>query len=90
MDLKEIINRNYDATVRRGLINNETDFVDFFDKIKEETEELIQSWIDNRFKKVNEIELADIIIVCLCMAKHYNIDIQKTLEEKTKFNEKRK
>lgn len=94
MDLKQIIDRNYGATKRRGLITDETRFEDFLCKIEEELEELNTSNLDfgyNGFdEKFDEKELADIILVCLAMAKHYNIDIQKALEEKVIFNESRK
>jgi NTP pyrophosphatase (non-canonical NTP hydrolase) len=91
MDLKEIQERNYAATVRRGLINIFTDFNDFYLKIVEETEELNKSKLP--FSPPDDFdskELADIIIVCLCMAKHFNIDIEQILAEKTIFNENRK
>ena len=91
MDLKEIQLRNYNATCGRGLITDKTNFNDFYLKIVEETEELNLSKIpftaDNDF---DELEIADIIITCLNMAKYYNIDIESALEEKTKINEKRK
>jgi len=34
-------------------------------------------------------ELADIILVCLNIAKHYNIDIEKELKNKIQVNFKR-
>jgi len=90
MDLKEIIDRNYKATVKRGLISNKTTFIDFFNKANDEFDELIESWIDHDLTIFDTMELADIILVCLAMAKHFNIDIQKALEDKTIFNEQRK
>ncbi|PNX47080.1 MAG: hypothetical protein BV456_11465 [Thermoplasmata archaeon M8B2D] len=94
MDLKEIQERNYQATVKRGLITAATTFDDFIDKIKEETLELIYSAeIDIRSGDIkymfDELELSDIIITCFNMAKYYDIDIQKALEEKTLINETR-
>lgn len=89
MDLKEIQNRNYKATVKRGLITNQTPGYGFIDKIYEETSELEYNYM-HTIGKIDPLELSDIIIVCLNMAKHYNIDIQKALEEKTIFNENRK
>lgn len=90
MDLKEITERNYNATVKRGFISEETNFNDFYLKIVEETEELnLSKFPFSEDYDFDKLELADIILVCLAMAKHYNIDIQKALEEKTKFNEQR-
>lgn len=90
MDLTEIQNRNYEATVKRGLITPNTTFIEFFNKANEEFDELIDSWIEHDFTIFSELELADIILVCLAMAKHFNIDIQKALEDKTIINENRK
>jgi hypothetical protein len=87
MDINEIIERNYQATVKRGLITPDTSTFKFIDKIEEEVDELKNEYM--LFKCVDKEELADIILVCLAMAKHYDIDIMKALEEKTKFNETR-
>jgi len=87
MDLNQIINRNYSATVKRGLINTETSPIDFISKIEDETDEILGSLFDLKF---DEAELADVILVCLAMAKHYDIDIQKALSDKVMFNENRK
>jgi len=85
LTLKEIQQRNYNATVRRGLISDNTTIYEFFKKLEEEKNEFFFA------ESADEPEeLADVIIVCLCYAKHYNIDIQKALEEKTLYNEKRK
>lgn len=96
MDLKEIQERNYQATVKRGLISNKTTIEQFLDKIFEELEELDCSLWDytkrkrkKSFCKNSKLEMADIILTVLAMAKHYDIDIQKALEEKTIINENR-
>lgn len=96
MDLKEITERNYKATVKRGIITDRTEFIDFIDKLEEEWIEVRESVelvsISKRpwTVKFDEKELSDVIIVCLSIAKHYGIDIQKALEEKTLYNEQRK
>lgn len=89
MDIQEIIKLNYQAVVKRGLITPETTFDEFIEKIKEETEELRESWFYKpyNFGSFDELELADIILVCLAIAEHYNIDIIKRLEEKTIINQ---
>lgn len=86
MDIKEIQTRNYDATVRRGLITTDTQMNEFIHKLYEEVTELKDS---TQFGIMDGLELADIIIVCLSVAKHMDIDIQDMLEKKTIINENR-
>jgi NTP pyrophosphatase (non-canonical NTP hydrolase) len=88
MEISEIINRNYKATVKRGLITPKTNFYEFTEKLNEERQELNLAHLNS--DKLNESEeLADVILVCLAMAKHFEIDILKALEEKIIFNENR-
>ena len=82
MKLKKLMSRNYAATVRRGLITNDTTVDEFISKIYEEAEELYENPDDDS-------ELADIILVCLAYAKHFHIDIVSALEQKVKYNEVR-
>jgi NTP pyrophosphatase (non-canonical NTP hydrolase) len=90
MTLKEIQQRNYQATVCRGKITPATTDSQFIAKIKEETSEL-ELEIDLPF--IHEVsigfEMADIIITVLSYAKHKGIDIQTALEQKTIYNENR-
>jgi len=91
MKLQEIQNRNYQATVKRGLITPKTTDSEFIEKLKEEVDEL-QIEVDLPFfsnTTGRDMELADVIIVCLCMAKHLNIDIESELIKKTIYNENR-
>ena len=94
MNIKEISKRNYDATVRRGQINENTMVRDFILKISEETRELKQSWLDiyhkNHSDNFDPKELADITLVCFAMAEYYGIDLVAVMESKTHFNEQRK
>ena len=86
MDLAELQKRNYAATVRRGLICKNTDHVEFDKKLFEEALEVVHT---GNLEELQE-ELSDVIIVCLTYAKHYNLDIQSALEQKTIYNENRK
>jgi NTP pyrophosphatase (non-canonical NTP hydrolase) len=86
--IKEIINRNYAAQLKRGKVTKKIDFYDWIIDIRDEVNELWNSYPKHN-STFDEKELADIILVCLSMSKHYNIDIVKVLEEKTKYNEKR-
>lgn len=90
LSAEEVQLRNYNATVRRGLINDETQIKDFINKIDEELCELTDSWFNKDIDKFDPSELADIVIVCESMALHYGIDLQKEKESKMLFNETRK
>jgi predicted house-cleaning noncanonical NTP pyrophosphatase (MazG superfamily) len=79
--MKDIIERNYDSTVRRGLITPKTQWKEFTSKIQEEVNEYIES--------ADPEELADIILVCLNIAKHYQIDIEQELINKINKNYQR-
>jgi NTP pyrophosphatase (non-canonical NTP hydrolase) len=83
--MRYLIKRNYKSIVQRGLINHATTLEDFIDKLKEEVTELEYY---NSPENFNE-ELADVILVCLNIAEHYNIDIEKELLNKIKINENR-
>ena len=86
--MKKIIKDNYISTVKRGLITSKTTKKQFIDKIEEEFIELWHAFTSETNKEFN-YELADVILVCLNLAKHYDIDIMKYLKKKIKINEKR-
>jgi len=88
MKLKKIIKRNYKSIVKRGLISSTYKEYGFIEKLNEEVEELKQAIFDKNKDNRNE-ELADVILVCLNFAKHFNIDIEKELIDKIKINFKR-
>lgn len=81
--LTDITHRNYEATKRRGLIDDQTTKYDFYDKLVEEVIEYGESDLKD------EEELADIALVCFAMAEHYGIDLIEEMRKKTEFNEKR-
>ena len=86
MTLIEITRRNYEATVKRGLITEFTRKDDFILKMYEEVTELAQTTNE----KDEEMEMGDVISSCLTFAYHYNIDIIKSLENVVIKNENRK
>jgi NTP pyrophosphatase (non-canonical NTP hydrolase) len=95
--MKKIIESNYKSIVKRGLISPSTNIYDFLDKLEEEKQELKKAVEEldssknvkqKHFDNINE-ELADVILVCLNMAKHFKIDIEKELNNKIKVNEER-
>lgn len=85
--MKQIIEDNYKSIIKRGLITSETTSTDFIMKLEEEVQEYIESETLT-LPNANE-ELADIILVCLNIAKHFNIDIEQELKNKIKINENR-
>jgi len=85
--MNDLIKRNYNSIVKRGLINEDTTIAEFITKLKEEVQEWIEAEVQG-LPNANE-ELADIILVCLNFAKHFNIDIEKELNNKIEINEKR-
>ena len=86
--MDDIINENYQSIVDRGLISPSTSVNDFLIKALEEVDELCNAW--KGLDKYNQKEeLADVIMVCLNMAKHYNIDIEQEIKNKIEVNKKR-
>ena len=89
MELKEIIKRNYEATIRRGQITSKTEAYHFSDKIGQELVELEMTLNVSKVNPFDTKELADIVLVCHSMALHFGYDLQKIMEEKTLYNEQR-
>lgn len=97
MELNKLMKTNYKSIVDRGLINKDTNAFDFLNKFDEELSELKECVIKIRdsknisksiFNDMNE-ELADVIMVGLNMAYHYDIDIIKEIKSKIEVNKKR-
>lgn len=86
MTLLEIARRNYEATVKRGLITEFTRKDDFILKMYEEVTELAKTTNE----KDEGMEMGDVISTCLTFAYHFNIDVMKSLENVVIKNETRK
>ena len=92
--MKDLIEENYKSIVDRGLIAPSTNYFEFLNNIKEQFKELrgaVLDYVDydpDSFPNVKE-ELADVIMVCLNMAKHYNIDIEQEIKNKIEVNKQR-
>jgi NTP pyrophosphatase (non-canonical NTP hydrolase) len=82
--MKKIIEDNYDSIVKRGLITPDTTKQDFINKLWEECDEFDDVYTDKGM--IDAEELADIILVCLNIAKHYKIDIEKEMRGKIAVN----
>ena len=87
--MKKLINDNYKSIVDRGLISPTTTLFEFLDKLEEEVEELEKEALRPRQYSNLPEELADVIMVCLNMAKHYDIDIEQEIKNKIKINKQR-
>jgi len=85
--MKKLIEDNYQSIVNRGLITAQTNERDFILKLEEEVQEFIEAV--NFSMKHEPEELADIILVCLNYANHYNIDIEHELKRKIEINKSR-
>jgi len=87
--MQELIGDNYQSIVDRGFITPTTTLFEFLDKLDEEVEELNkEALISQEWSNLPE-ELADVILVCFNMAKHFNIDIEQELKNKIRINEYR-
>ena len=82
--LDDLIQDNYDSIVKRGLITPKTTKDDFVNKLFEEVGEFEEVFVEHGM--IDSEELADIILVCLNIAKHYNIDIEKEMKGKIAVN----
>jgi len=85
--MKTIIEENYKSIVKRGLITHKTTKEDFLYKLYEEVNEFEDDFLDINCDIAEE--LSDIILVCLNIAKHYKIDIEKELINKIEINKTR-
>ena len=86
--MKNLFERHYQAIVKRGLINDDTNLDDFLDKLDEEVFELKESidfWVTEKFKQ----ESIDCICVLTNMLQHYGVDIESELIKNIEIQEKR-
>ena len=87
--MQDIISANYQSIVDRGFITPTTTLFEFLDKLDEEVEELNKEALISKEWSNLPQELADVILVCLNLAKHFNIDIEQELKNKIRINEYR-
>tara|TARA_Y100001973_G_scaffold48395_1_gene72041 strand:- start:4252 stop:4530 length:279 start_codon:yes stop_codon:yes gene_type:complete len=87
--MQDIISANYQSIVDRGFITPTTTLFEFLDKLDEEVEELNKEALISKEWSNLPQELADVILVCLNMAKHFDIDIEQELKNKIRINEYR-
>ena len=89
MNIQEIIERNYQAAVKRGKIHRYMNEHAFHKAIDGEVTELYNT-LGGVINPFDVSELADIILVSFSMARHFGYDIEKELIKKTLYNEIRK
>jgi len=82
--MENIIESNYKSIVDRGLISPKTTKRDFILKLEEEVQEFIDASLNSNGSESEE--LADVILVCLNIAKHYGINIEREIKNKIRKN----
>ena len=83
-ELYSLLERNYLATVNRGLITKETTIKQFVSKLLDEVEELEESINDSNFDK---FELVDCFLVCASAILFFKCT--DSIKQKVLINEKR-
>ncbi len=86
--MKELILRHYEATRQRGLINSDTEFEEFQDKIDEEILEMDGAYNSGEFQKAIE-ESIDVAAVILNMLTHYGFDFEELYRKNVEHQESR-
>jgi phosphoribosyl-ATP pyrophosphohydrolase len=89
--MKALFERNYQAVVKRGKINEYTDDVDFIIKLKEEAHEA-EMEIDLIYHKPSDRlveEFGDCLVVCANWLIHRGVDLEEILTKIAEKNENR-
>ncbi|MEG2282958.1 MAG: MazG-like family protein [Rikenellaceae bacterium] len=95
MTINNLSEAAYHCAIKRKKIKHGTPAVTCEKAIQAELDELKEALHNVKSEHVPTItsyeeELADVIITCLSTAYHLGFDIERIIEEKMKFNEKRK
>ena len=86
--MKELIQRHYEATRKRGCITADTDMKDFIEKMNEEFNEIEESYYKESFSdSINET--VDLIAVCLNAIHHFGFDFEELYSKNVKHQESR-
>ena len=83
-----IYQRNYEAIVKRGLITKDTNDLDFWFKVCEEKDEVLQALRNKNEANLTE-EITDLMNVCSNWLQHKGIDPENALEKCALKNESR-
>jgi NTP pyrophosphatase (non-canonical NTP hydrolase) len=87
--MKELITRSYQAILKRGLITDNTNKLDFIRKMYEELGEVNSNRWENHEKEYIE-ECTDLATVCIMQIHHLGYDFKKEFEKVVIKNETRK
>ena len=86
--MKDLIERSYTAIRKRGLIDSDTEILDFIIKMQEELDEVKRDyWQDN--EQIYK-EVTDLMTVCIMALHHHGFDVIKEFEKCVIKNETRK
>ena len=88
-DLRLLMENLYQTQLKRGTITKDTQPEDFYEKIKEEVEEMNELYYDGSKQQLDE--MWDIVITVFNLMKHYYSDqeIKESLDYVVKKNELR-
>jgi len=86
--MKKLIDRHYEATRKRGLIDSDTDMNDFLGKLSEEVLEVNEAYDDGRFS-ASISEVVDVVAVCLNTLHHFGYDFEAMYKLNVEHQENR-
>jgi NTP pyrophosphatase (non-canonical NTP hydrolase) len=86
--MKELFKRHYEAIKKRGLINQDTTYHDFFEKITEEMQELSEAVYKEDLSSINQ-EAIDLMMVCVNLCQFIGFDIEFELCKNIETQESR-
>jgi NTP pyrophosphatase (non-canonical NTP hydrolase) len=78
--MNELFQQNYEAVVKRGLINKETNNFDFRIKLIEEMGEVNDAYIFETPERTNE-EITDCLVVCASWLIHRGANIEEEVKK---------
>ena len=86
---QDLIDRSYQAIRKRGLIDSDTNILDFINKIHEESLEIVGAYHDEPFENTIK-EVTDLMTVCIMALHHHGFDPVAEFEKVVIKNETRK
>jgi hypothetical protein len=86
MTINEIAKENYKHAVRRGKIDKDDSFWNFYVALKNEVNELFESALSGNFEPS---EAVDVILVPMSLLEHNGYDVEAEIIKKLEFNKVR-
>jgi NTP pyrophosphatase (non-canonical NTP hydrolase) len=84
VDINKIAELAHACACKRGKITGHHDYEEFMKDLASEFAEL--ACAGHRGAKCVSSEIADVILVCLSVSYHYNIDAEKAIKDKMLYN----